>query len=149
MESVLLTKQFGSFISLPWRKEISVQKRPFCDFALWHMLLNSWETTFRCSATTASECLLCSGEISDVLIATLGAEFFSSEKFQVCYSATLLPQWQSFSHLKNILLLCYSTTWVAEFFSFVLFCYSALFNSSKFFHQSASVLVWIRLGVNL
>ena len=97
---------------------------------------------------------------SAVLLPQLQNVYYAVEKFlmfcylssrfffiweTICYSATLLPQWQSFSHLINILLFCYSPTWVAEFFSFVLFCYSAL----KFFHQSGSVLVWIRLSVNL
>ena len=97
---------------------------------------------------------------SAVLLPQLQNVYYAVEKFLMfcylssrfffiweilCYSATLLPQWQSFSHLINILLFCYSPTWVAEFFSFVLFCYSAL----KFFHQSGSVLVWIRLSVNL
>ena len=47
---------------------ISVQKRPFCDSALRHMLLNSWETNFCCYAITTSEFLLCSGKISAVLL---------------------------------------------------------------------------------
>ena len=68
---------------------ISVQKWPFCDSALWYLQLDSLETNFCCSATTASQFLSCNREIS-------------------CYSATLLPQWQNVSHLRNILLLCYS-----------------------------------------
>ena len=77
-----------------WFHMISVQKRPFCDSALWHLQLHSLETKFCCSATTASEFLECTGEIS----------------------ATLLPQWQNVSHLRNILLFCYSATPVAECF---------------------------------
>ena len=34
---------------------ISVQKWPFCDSALWYLQLDSSETNFCCSATTASQ----------------------------------------------------------------------------------------------
>ena len=96
---------------------ISVQKWPFCDSALWYLQLDSLETNFCCSATTASQFLLCNREIS----------------------ATLLLQWQNVSQLRNILLFCYSATPVAECFALakyyvILLLYSQN-NNSRVFHQ--------------
>ena len=96
---------------------VSVQKWPFCDSALWYLQLDSLETNFCCSATTASQFLLCNREIS----------------------ATLLLQWQNVSQLRNILLFCYSATPVAECFALakyyvILLLYSQN-NNSRVFHQ--------------
>ena len=99
---------------------ISVQKRPFCDSALWHMLLNSWETNFCCCAITTSEFLL----------------YYAAEKFLQFYYLS----GRVFVHLRNIniLLFCYSASPVAEiFFLWEIFCCSAtpvaeFFSSEKF-----------------
>ena len=95
---------------------ISVQKWPFCDSALWYLQLDSWETNFCCSATSASQFLSCNREISATLLLYYPSgrmSLFSDER----HSATPLLCYPSgrISHLRNILLLHYSATPVAEF----------------------------------
>ena len=65
---------------------------------------------------------------------------FIMQQRNFCYSATLLPQWQDVSHLRNILLLCYSATPVQDVShlrNILLLCYSAspvaeCFSSEKY-----------------
>ena len=123
--------------------KISVQKRPFCDSALWHLHFYSLKTNF-CYHSVR---IFIMHQRNFFYSATSVAEFSHLRNILLFfYSATPVAE---FSHLRNILLFCYSATPVAEFShlrNILLFCYSATPMAECFLLEKHSTILLPEFG---